>query len=83
MSDGRGAVVHDLAEARERRVKREARASETALTKQEVAVELGVKPRTIDRWIRKGMPVAFRLWGGSGAPRFHLTACLEWHESQR
>jgi phage terminase Nu1 subunit (DNA packaging protein) len=73
----------DLAAARERREQRLSREAEPLLTRQQVARALAVTPRTIDRWAEKGMPIALRLWGGSGAPRYQLSACLDWHASQR
>jgi phage terminase Nu1 subunit (DNA packaging protein) len=75
-----GEVV-SLNEARERRARQHG-TQEQLLSKKELAATMGVTPRTVDRWVAKGLPVALRLWGGSGAPRFHLSACTEWHASQ-
>lgn len=77
-----GGEVLSLDAARKRRTQQEARASEQLLSKQRLAEALGVSPRTIDRWAEKGMPVALRLWGGSGAPRYQLSACVEWHTTR-
>lgn len=74
--------VVDLETARDRRAKRAALAGEDELTKQQLAAMMKVTPRTIERWEKKGMPIARRLWGGSGAPRYHLSACREWHDEQ-
>lgn len=51
------------------------------LTREELAAELKVHPRTIDRWRREGMPS--ELWGGprSRTRRFPLSACLAWVRS--
>lgn len=77
-----GEVVR-LDAARERRERQLAREAEPLMTKQQLARHFAVHPRTIERWMEKGCPVAQRLWGGSGAPRFHLSAVIEWHEQQR
>lgn len=80
--------VLSLAEARETRARREARKAEQLVSKKGVAEHYGVSVRTIERWIakaaRQGIDlVATRLWGGSGQPRFHLSAWDEWHSTQR
>lgn len=71
----------DLAAARERRERRLQRDTEALLTKRQIAEHFAVTVRTVDRWMTKGCPVALKLWGGSGAPRFHVSAVSEWHES--
>jgi phage terminase Nu1 subunit (DNA packaging protein) len=51
--------------------------SERFLTTVELARELKVSPRTVDRWRRAGMPS--ELWGPAlGTRRFPLEAALEW-----
>lgn len=68
---------------RERRARRARASEEDLLTKTQLAEALGLKStKTIERYVAKGMPVALYLWGGSGAPRFYLSDCLEWHRAQ-
>jgi hypothetical protein len=75
--------VRSLAEARERRERRQQRDTEALVTKRQVAEHFNVVPRTVERWMDRGCPVALRLWGGSGAPRFHISDISAWHESQQ
>lgn len=50
------------------------------LTREELARELKVHPRTVDRWRREGMPS--ELWGPRrGTRRFPLNAALAWARS--
>jgi hypothetical protein len=74
--------VSSLDEWRERRERQQQRDTEALVTKRQVAEHFNVVPRTVERWIEKGCPVALRLWGGSGAPRFHISDISAWHESQ-
>jgi phage terminase Nu1 subunit (DNA packaging protein) len=59
---------------------RRQRKDEQLKTKQEVAEHWSVHVRTVDRWVKAGMPVAERTWAGH--PRFHLSACAEWHREK-
>lgn len=72
-------TVASLSDARERRASRLAREHEQLVSKKQLAEHFAVSVRTVERWVEKGCPVAQRLWGGSGAPRFHVSAVIEWH----
>jgi hypothetical protein len=76
-----GAQVFNFADAQELRQRRREKLDEPLLGRRQLARAISVSPRTIDRWVAKGMPVALRLWGGSGGPRFRVSDVAEWHES--
>ena len=55
--------------------------AETYLTRDELAAQFKIHPRTVDRWRRDGMPS--ELWGPRGGTRrFPLAACLAWAKEQ-
>ena len=54
-------------------------AANALLTKDELATAWRVSAATIDRMVRRGMPVE-RVTGD--APRFDLTACNDWRRDQ-
>jgi phage terminase Nu1 subunit (DNA packaging protein) len=49
------------------------------LTKQELAWYVNRTPRTVDNYVRQGMPYI----PCGGGKRFHLPSVIEWLESQR
>lgn len=62
----------DLAAERERR----GAGAVGLVTKVEVAAHFRVSPRTVERWMRRGMPFHKPFEGG--LVRFSLRACDEW-----
>ena len=71
------AQVIDFQQARARRT---ARASEPWVDKRTVARHLGVSPRTVNRYMDRGMP--FRRRFEHSFPRFQLGAVEEWMEGR-
>ena len=71
------AQVIDFQQARSRRL---ARASEPWIGKAEVAAHLGVSPRTVNRYMRAGMPYRRRF--EHSFPRFQISAVEDWMEGR-
>lgn len=69
------AEVVDLGQARERRL---SRAAEPWVGKREVATHFGVSVRTVENYMKAGLPHTKRF---QGSPvRFRLSVCDEWFQ---
>lgn len=71
------ARVLDLQAARARR---EARVNERWVSKRQVAAHFGVSVRTVENWMRAGLPHVKRF--EHGHVKFKLSVCDEWFQGR-
>lgn len=72
--------VASLAAARARRELRDARSTEAVRSKKHVAEHFDVSVRTVERWIKAGLPVATATWAGH--PRLRISEVEDWLASR-